>query len=74
MSSFKWDVDGEMVDIVFSLIRNAEWLNEDTKDAIVFEYLDHPYICVMQVDLDMDNDREREIWEMLLQVSGLDAT
>jgi hypothetical protein len=78
MGSFNWDVDGQDVRIVFSLIRNAKWL--DTKgtgrrDAIVFDYLDYDTIVVSLADLDIEeSEYDRELWTMLLQVTGLDAT
>ena len=78
MDGFNWDVDGETIRIIFSLIRNAQWLNDEAataKDAIVFEYLDHPYVCVMQADLDLEgSEYDRELWNMLLQATDLDPT
>lgn len=78
MGSFRWDVDGEMVDIVFSLIQNARWL--DTKgtgrrDIVVFDYLDHEDIVISLADLDVEeSEYDRDLWNMLLQVSGLETT
>lgn len=74
MSSFTWKIDGEWVEIIFSLIRNARWLDDD-RDAMVFEYRDYPYVCVMAIDLDIEeSEYGREVWNMLLQVTNLDAS
>jgi hypothetical protein len=74
MGSFTWEVDGERVEIIFSLIRNARWLDDD-HDAVCFDFRDHEDICVMAIDLDLENSEYgRDLWQMLLQVTNLDAT
>lgn len=74
MSDFAWLVDGEWVNIVFSLIRNGRWLNDD-KDAILFDYLDHEMIMVGLAELDIEeNEYDRDLWDMLLQVTNLKAS
>lgn len=77
MDGFWWDVDGEQVKIIFSMIRNAYWLDDD-HDVIVFDYLDHLGISVMKIDLEDDDgemdEYSQEVWSMLLQASGLDAS
>lgn len=77
MDGFYWDVDGEQVKIIFSMIRDAEWLN-DEHDAVFFDYLDHLGICVMKIDLEDEDgilgEYEQEVWSMLLQASDLDAS
>lgn len=75
MDGFDWDYDGEPIHVVFSLIRNARWLNEDTKSSVTFDYLDYEDVVVMSADLDVeDSEYDRELWSMLLQVTNLDAS
>lgn len=77
MGSFKWEVDGEWIEIVFSLIRNGQWLDPEGeyRGAIMFDYLDHEAIVVSLNDLDVDdNEYDRDLWNMLLQVTNLDAS
>lgn len=78
MGSFKWEVDGELIEIVFSLIRNGRWVDPDSegrRDMIAFDYLDYEDIYVTLADLDVDdNEYDRDLWDMLLQVTNLDAS
>jgi hypothetical protein len=78
MGSFKWRVDGEVINIIFSLIRNARWLdprNQGNKNTIVFDYLDYEDVFVGVTDLDIEeNEYDRELWSMLLQATNLEAT
>lgn len=74
MRGFTWKYAGENVDIIFSLIRNGRWLTDD-HDAILFDYLDCEEICVMLIDLDIEeSEYDRNLWNMLLQVTNLDAS
>ena len=74
MGSFKWQYGGEWIEIVFSLIENAEWLDDD-HDVVVFDYLDYSAVMVGLDDLDIEeSEYDRDLWNMLLQVTNLDAT
>lgn len=80
MGSFSWEVDGEVVEIVFSLIRNGQAImGQDSYEgqirAIRFDYLEHEDIVVYLADLDIeDSEYDRDLWNMLLQVTNLDAS
>lgn len=74
MSYFFLEADGERIQVFFSLIRNARWVGED-QEIISFDYLDHLDISVYKIDLDVDeSEYGREVWNMLLQVTNLDAS
>ena len=76
MDGFYWNVDGEQVKIIFSMIRNAEWIG-DGNDTMMFDFLDY-YTSVSRLDMeDVDGNMDEyysEVWSMLLQASGLDAS
>lgn len=72
MSSFGWIVDGEPIEIVFSLVRNGRWSEwEGRRGGIFFDYLDHEDICISLPELE---DLGEDVSQMLLQVLNLDAT
>lgn len=77
MSSFWWDIYGELVEIVFSLCRNGRWAEYQGKRVGVrFDYLDHNdedlgSICIGLSELE---DLGKEVSQMLLQSLDLEAT
>lgn len=72
MSSFWWTVDGEPVEIVFSLVRNGRWSEwEGRRVGIFFDYLDYEGISIALPELE---DLGEDVSQMLLQVLNLETT
>jgi hypothetical protein len=84
MGSFRWIVEGKIIEIIFSLIRNSrpiyasrstKYTNAGELIGIRFDYLDYEDISVGIGDLDIENDDyHKELWNMLLQTSNVEAT
>ncbi len=71
MKSFWWNIDGEPVEIIFSLVRNGRWAEyEGERVGVRFDYLDHESVGIALADL----EEMPEVHQMLLQVLNLEAT
>lgn|GEM_PF-5425523 len=75
MGSFKWNVDGEWVNIIFPLIRNPrpiyakktiEYTKEGDLIGVRFDYFDYEDILVGLGDNNLDDEYQRDLWDMLL--------
>lgn len=74
MSSFWWNIDGEPVEITFSLVRNGRWMigpRTGQRVGIRFDYLDYEGVDIGLVDLE---DLGEDVQGMLLQVLDLEAS
>lgn len=72
MTSFWWNIDGEPVEIIFSLCRNGRWMESNGRRVgIWFDYLDHEGIDIGMTDLE---DLGQDVQDMLLQVLNLEST
>lgn len=69
MSSFWWNIDGEPVEIVFSLCKNGRWMSSGS--GIFFDYLEHEDIAIANSELE---DLGEDVSQMLLQVLNLETT
>lgn len=72
MSWFRVKVDGEWKDILFASIRGGTWAVPG--EAMILYTDTYPFIPVYIYDYDMEDEDDRETWNMLLQVSNLDAS
>lgn len=72
MSWFRVKVDGEWRDIMFAAIRGGEWI---IPGEAMFLHTDDEFLIPVSIyDYDMEDEDDRETWNMLLQVSNLDAS
>ena len=72
MTSFWWSIDGEPVEIIFSLCRNGRWMEwQGRQVGVRFDYLDHEDIAIGLSELE---DLGEDVQDMLLQVLDLEAT
>jgi hypothetical protein len=72
MKSFWWNIGGEPVEIIFSLVRNGRWMESSGRRVgIWFDYLDYENIDMGLTDLE---DLGEDVSQMLLQVLNLEAT
>lgn len=72
MSSFWWNVEGELIEIIFSLVRNGRWAEwQGQRGGIFFDYLEYEDIPISFPELE---DLGEETQQMLLQVLNLETT
>lgn len=72
MKSFWWNIDGEPVEIIFSLVRNGRWSEwEGRRNGVFFDYLDYEDIPISLPELE---DLGEDVSQMLLQVLNLEVT
>lgn len=72
MASFWWNIDGEPVEIIFSLCRGGQWRERNGQGlGIFFDYLDYEDVAIGVTELE---DLGEDVSNMLLQVLNLEAT
>jgi len=72
MKSFWWNIGGEPVEIIFSLVRNGRWIeSEGQRIGVFFDYLDYESIAIALFELE---DLGEDVSQMLLQVLNLETT
>ena len=77
MSSFWWNVDGEPVEIIFSLVRNGRWAEyQGERVGVRFDYLDYNNDDLGSISIGLSEleDLGEDVSQMLLQVLDLEAT
>jgi hypothetical protein len=77
MSSFSWIIDGEPVEIVFSLVRNGRWMEwQGERVGVRFDYLDYnnDNLGSIAIALSELEDLGEDVSQMLLQVLNLETT
>jgi hypothetical protein len=77
MSSFTWIIDGEPVEIIFSLVRNGRWSEwQGRRVGVFFDYLDYnnDNLGSISISLPELEDLGEDVSQMLLQVLNLEAT
>jgi hypothetical protein len=74
MSGFSWIIDGEIVEIIFSLVRNGRWMigpRTGQRVGVRFDYLEYEGIAIGLSELE---DLGDDVSQMLLQVLNLEST
>ena len=77
MSSFTWIIDGESVEIVFSLVRNGRWMEwQGERVGVRFDYLDYNNDNLGSISISFSEleDLGEDVSQMLLQVLNLETT
>jgi len=77
MSSFSWIIDGEPVEIVFSLVRNGRWMEwQGERVGVRFDYLDYNNDNLGSISISFSEleDLGEDVSQMLLQVLNLETT
>jgi hypothetical protein len=77
MKSFWWNIGGEPVEIIFSLVRNGRWAEwQGRRVGVRFEYLDYNDDNLGSISISLPDleDLGEDVSQMLLQVLNLEAT